>query len=287
MIEPIEVIIEGDKVTISSVEMTSQGAMSTGLNAYQRYNANIACYITNGAFIDGGQRNSDGLNPIVGIKGEKTIIGFKYFNFGAKAVKKSDKIKLKLNCKLINPTHLTVLVALPENANSVEKRIEIASVKLMPSSTGNDFRDIEIPISDLNKNEQLKKIAGLEGKLAVFISLSGEKKELFQLKELEFVKCNNLTPNPLQIINIETPKNGSVTTTSSKSRYKESVKVSVVPDEGFKFASIQVIDKMNKAVDIQANSIAPYAAESYNFFMPNSEVSIQAEFYQVIDGNLK
>jgi arabinoxylan arabinofuranohydrolase len=97
MIEPIEVRIEGDKVIIPAVQMTSQGVLSSGLNAYQRYNANIACYITNGAYIDGKQRNSDGLNPIVNIKGATTTLGFKYFNFGKQAVKNSDDLSLKLN----------------------------------------------------------------------------------------------------------------------------------------------------------------------------------------------
>jgi arabinoxylan arabinofuranohydrolase len=285
MIEPIEVRIEGDKVIIPAVQMTSQGVLSSGLNAYQRYNANIACYITNGAYIDGKQRNSDGLNPIVNIKGATTTLGFKYFNFGKQAVKNSDDLSLKLNCKVINPTLVTILVALPEEANDTEKRIEIASIDLTPSTTGNGFQDHQIPILDINSNERLKKAGGLQGKLAVFLSISGEEKELFQLKELEFVKHNRPTPNPLSQINIEMPKNGSVTTTSSKSRYKQSVKVSVIPNQGYKVASIRVTDTKNKSVSVQSNSKAPYALESYNFFMPQSAVSIQVEFDK--DGSKK
>ena len=278
MIEPIEVKINGDKIIIPTVEMTSQGVLSSGLNAYQRYNANSACYITNGAYIDGKQRNSDGLNPIVNIKGKTTIIGFKYFNFGKQAVHNSDKLVLKLNCKLIDPAQIRVLVALPEFANSVDKRVEIANVNLTPETIDTDFKDIQILISDLNSNEKLKKIGGLQGKLAVFLSISGAEKELFQLKELEFVQHYNPTPNPLFQINIGKTKNGAITTTSSKSRQKQSVKVNAMPDNGYKISSVRVIDAKSQPVPVKANAKAPYAPESFNFFMPQSKVNVQVKF---------
>ncbi len=278
MIEPIEVKISGNKVIIPSVEMTSQGVVSSGLDAYKRYNANIACYITNGAYIDGKQRNADGLNPIVNIKGSTTTIGFKYFNFGKQAVHNHDKLQLKLNGKLINPTQIRVLVALPKFANIEDKRVEIACISLIPETAINDFKDIQIFISDINSNEKLKKIGGLKGKLALFLSISGEKKELFQLKELEFAKHNNATPNPLSKINIETTKNGSVTTTSSKSKYNQSVKVSAFPDDGYKVSAVRIIDSKSQTVSVEANEKAPYAPKSFNFFMPKTAVTVQVKF---------
>ena len=287
MIEPVEVKISGDEIIIPSVEMTSQGVLSSGLDAYKRYNANIACYITNGAYIDGKQRNSDGLNPIVNIKGPTTTIGFKYFNFGKQTILNNDKLQLKLNGKLINPTQIKVLVALPEFANIEDKRVEIGSINLTPEITGNDFKDIQISISGDNRNEKLQKIGGLKGNLAVFLSISGEDSELFQIKELEFVKNNNSTPNPLSHINIETPKNGSVTTTSSKSSYNQSVKISAIPNDGYKVATVRVIDAKFKRVNIQANTKSPYAPESFNFFMPQSSVTIQVKFEKDNSKNLK
>lgn len=278
MIEPIDLIFEEGIVRIPNVEMTSQGILSSGLNAYQRYNANRACYITNGAFIDGHQRNTDGLNPIVGITGENTQIGFKYFDFGHQAVSASDALQLKLNSKVIKVAKLIVSVALPSEANDEAKRIELVSIELKPDTSNNNFQDMIIPFTTIESNEALEFIGGLKGKLAVFLSFKGAPQEVFQLKELEFVKGNKPTPNPLYILNIDATENGAVYTTASKSRAGQSVRITVIPDEGYILKTLQVKDRTNQMIELQKNPRAPYAAESYNFFMPNSEVEIKASF---------
>ncbi len=278
MIEPIDLKIKDGKVLIPNVEMTSQGIFSNGINAYQRYNANRACYITNGAFIDGNQRNSDGLNPIVGITGENTQVGFKFFDFGTSAVTNADALKLKLNARVMHATKMIVSVGLPNEANDEQKRVALASVDLLPDTEDLSFQEIEVPLTTIEANAPLNVIGGLKGKLAVFLSFEGDPQEVFQLKELEFVKGNKPTPNPLFTIDNGASANGEVLSTASKSRAWQSVKLTVIPNEGYQLKSIQVRDGDNQIIVVEENAKAPYAAESYNFFMPNSDVKVEAVF---------
>ncbi|MEL6924780.1 MAG: hypothetical protein AAFO94_12105, partial [Bacteroidota bacterium] len=121
MIEPIEVSVEGEKVIIPQVDMTSQGLQVDGLDAFARYNVNTACYKSNGAYLDGTVRDPAGLNPMVNIGSPSTTIGFKYFNFGDRPLSDSDAAELKLNCKIFNPTRITLLVAQPETASDKDQ----------------------------------------------------------------------------------------------------------------------------------------------------------------------
>ena len=67
MMEPIEVSVDpaaGGKVEIKQAEMTSQGADSDGLDAYQHYDAGIACYLTEGAYITTDYSQTSGSSVI-------------------------------------------------------------------------------------------------------------------------------------------------------------------------------------------------------------------------------
>lgn len=187
MIEPIEVQIEGDKVIIPQVEMTSQGIYTNGLDAYKRYNAGTICYITRGSHVYASKRVPDGLNPVI-IAGQQPVIGWKYFNFGTRKVTDSDKLTLRLNAKILSPVKAHIQVALPGNADDATQRITIADVELKPERSGGKYREITIFVKNLNNNASLNAIGGLKDKLAVFITFDSDDGELCHLKEIEFSK---------------------------------------------------------------------------------------------------
>ena len=85
VVEPIEVKLEGDKVVIPEVEMTSMGFELNGLNPYKHYSAGFACYYSNGMYIRPDRnKDRDDWNPLVNIK-NGCAAGYKYFNFDNKA----------------------------------------------------------------------------------------------------------------------------------------------------------------------------------------------------------
>lgn len=274
MIEPITIKIDGDKVTIPQVEMTSEGVNVKGLNAYQRYNTNIACYLTNKAFIDGTVREPAGLNPIVGIKGAEATIGFKYFNFGDNSIKVKDDVKLKLNLKILKELRITVSIIPFGQKDDAQNRILIGEKQIGSDAISSDFKEIVIPLNKLAQNQKLNKIGGLKGKNAVFISFSGTEDNLCEVVEVEFAKKNNLTPNPLQDIKLEGIGETKLVAVPSRARVGESVKITV---DGELKKSIKVKDKTGKEIVVFENAKAPYALKSFNFFMPNSGVSVQAQ----------
>lgn len=187
MIEPIEVKIEGDKVIIPQVEMTSQGIQTNGLDAFKRYYAGTICYITRGSFVKGSERSPDGLNPVV-ITGKQPIIGWKYFNFGKEKLTNSDKLELSLNAKVLTLIKGSIQVSSPEDTEDVTKRITIANFEMKPELSQGGYKEITVPIKGLNDNESLNGIGGLKDKLAVFILFDSEDGELCHLKEIEFSK---------------------------------------------------------------------------------------------------
>lgn len=284
MVEPINVVIDGDKVCISPVEMTSQGVETNGLDAFRRYNAGIFSYRTNNATINGMARNQDGLNPVVGIDKPGTVIGYKYLNFGKRKIKNADKLKLRLNIMMLRNTSISVQVALPKEANDPSKRISIQTFNLQDYIPADGkYHEIAIPINNIDKNSQLKAIGGMRGKLAFFLTFNNEGGELCQLKEFEFSKGNTPTPNPLNEVRIDLAniKNGSVTVRPTMGRIGESIKLSVVPDKGYKLKSINVVDITGKAITAVQNGAAPYAPISFNFRMPAGAVSVSAEFEKI------
>ena len=281
MVEPINVIIKGDKVSISLVEMTSQGVETDGLNAFRRYNAGIVCYRTNNATINGMARNQDGLNPVIGINKPGTVIGYKYLNFGKQKIKDADNLKLKLNIMMLRNTSISIQVALPKEANDLSKRISIRTFDLQEYiHADGEYHEIAIPIKNIDKNSQLKAIGGLKGRLAFFLTFNNEGGELCRLKEFEFSKGDMPTPNPLNEVSIDSTdmKNGIVTARPIKGRIGESIKLSAIPDKGYKLKSIYVVDKKGKAVTAIQNGAAPYAPTSFHFSMPAGAVSVSAEF---------
>lgn len=278
MIEPIDVKIENEKVIIPQVEMTSQGVNINGLDAFKRYNANVACFLTNNAFIDSSVRNKAGLNPIKGLDGSITTIGFKYFNFGDKELQVKDDIALKLNCKILQPVHINVFVALPKDANNKDNWVSIANHTISNNFNSKKFKDYSIPLDILEKNNELKHIGGLKDKLAVFVEFSGSEKNLCELIELEFSKGNHTTPNPLYDINIKDVSKGKVTILPAKARNGESVKLSIEPADGFIIEEIIVTNSKGEEVEVNKNRKAPYANISYNFFMPNSPVNVEVKY---------
>lgn len=185
MMEPIEVHIHGDKVIIPTVEMTSQGIQTEGLNAFQIHNAYRVCY-SNGPYIDGAKRDAKGENPIVNIK-DGSVIGFKYFNFGEKAINSS--IKLNLNIECLDKTEIGLEIASPEDADNADRRITLKAFplhKYIPAD--GKYHKVEIPIKRLMANENLNTIGGLKGKMAVFLTFKGKGQDLCRLKEIGFIK---------------------------------------------------------------------------------------------------
>ncbi len=275
MAEPISLTIEGEKVVIPHVAMTSQGVERNGLDAFRRYNAGIVCWRSDGAQIAGNQRNPDGLNPVTGIGG---VLGYKYFNFGRETLKDSDRLALRLNIRILKDAVLTVQVAQPGETDDRTKRVDIASFELKKEDKGGEFREISIPIGGLEQNVKLKELGGIKELLAVYLSFKGQG-EVCHLREIEFVKGDAPTPNPLKEIRIDaSTKDGSVTAIPAKARAGEGVKVSVVPADGFMLRKMKAVDEKGRKVRLNENGAAPFAPKSFNFEMPERVVTLSAEF---------
>jgi hypothetical protein len=285
MAEPITLTIEGDKVIIPTVEMTSQGVETNGLDAFRRYSANDASYINNGAYIDGKMRNPDGLNPITNISRPNTIVGYQYLNFGQTKVSDADKLHVKLNVTLIRPTTVTVKVAKPEDLENQDNWVTIGNIRLQDHIPSDRYyHEVASPLEKLDANARLNAIGGLKGKLAVFFVFDNpEEGEMCRLKEIEFSKNNAPAPNPLRPVLLKTDsiKHGSVMALPSMSRGNESVKLTVVPEKGYEIATIHVSDEAGNSIPVERNCAAPYALTSFNFRMPESPVSVTADFKPV------
>ena len=278
MIEPIEVKIAGGRVVIPPVEMTSQGVETNGLDAFRRYNAGIACYRTNNAFIDGKARNPDGLNPVVGIDKPNTVIGYKFLNFGDKPVTEADQLQLWLNIQRLQNTAVSVQVALPKEANDPAKRVEITSFNLQDyvAADGSYHEMIVLPIPGLAGNARLTALGGLKGQLAFFLVFNNDGGELCRLKEFEFAKGDGPTPNPLREICLPDAANGlRVTARPAKARPGESVKLSIELPAGQELKSVRVTDDKGNAIKLNPNGAAPYAPKSFNFEMPAAAVAVK------------
>jgi len=189
MCEPIEVKFSGDKIIIPTVEMTSQGVETNGLNAFQRYWAGILCWRTGHAFVDGKERQPDGLNPVVGIDATNTLLGFKYLDFGPKAVSDQDQLKLRLNLLGLRKATLSVFVRQPDHSGGETRRIEIAHFNLDESASNDgSYHDLLLPIAGLDHNAALQANGGLKGKWELILGIAGEGGELCRFKEFAFEK---------------------------------------------------------------------------------------------------
>jgi len=274
MMEPINLIVSGDKVSIAEVDVTSQGVETNGLDAFRRYNANIVCYQSKDAFIEGRQRQPDGLNPVVRINAPETILGFKYFNFGPTALQDANQLVLKLNAKLLKDAAVSILVG---RVGKADERVPITTATVSAVPGKKSFTELLIPVEGLDGNAALQQIGGLKGQLAVYLSFSGAQGELCQIKELEFAKDGEPTPNPLREIRIESVQGVQVTALPSKGRGGESIKLTLVPDMGRDVNSLRVIDAQGREIEVHQNAIVPHGPISYHFKMPTCEVDVRAE----------
>ena len=281
MVEPIDLRIDGGKVVIPQVEMTSQGAETNGLPAFRRYNAGVACYLAGKAFVDGKQRCQDGLNPIVGLGVTNTEIGYKYLNFGETPVTDADHLQLRMNLRRVGTGTLSVQVSEPADANTPAKRVEIATLLIDTNIPADGaFHEVVVPVSLISTNQPLQAIGGLHGKRALFLNVPRSGSEVCQLKEIEFAKGETPTPNSLRDVKIPSFGGGSVVARPCRARVGESVKLSVLPTPWCVFVSdsLQVKDAKGNNVTLHENGAAPYAPKSYSFEMPDSEVTLSASF---------
>lgn len=276
MMEPIEIITQGEKLVIPEVEMTSQGVLKGGLDPFKCYNINIACYRTGNAYIDTSLRHPSGLNPMVGIDAPASCIGFKYFDFGRKAIKDKDDLMLKLYCKVHHTCSVLVYVATPHQAYNTENHILIAESDFSGSLDARP-NHIIIPVKNIKSNKALKMMGGLKGKLAVFIEFKGQHKGMCDLYTLEFSKHDSPTPNPLHQVNFRVKGKGKLQTIPEKARVGESVKLSIAREFG-EFKLSKIYDEDGKEIQHNKNGLAPDAPITYNFFMPNSDVTIEGSF---------
>lgn len=286
MAEPIQLRIEGDKVIIPPVEMTSQGIEPNGLDAFRRYNVNNLAYATNNARINGPQRNQDGLNLLIGIDTPGTKVGYKYFNFGESAVKDANQLKLKLNVQMLGQTSISVQVARPADVDDPKKHIALSTFDLGKYATADGkYHDITVALDSLRQNAALNAIGGLKGKLAFFLQFNGApdnkaKGEYCRLKEVELAKGDTATPNPLREVRFKGDQNphGVVVARPTMGRGGESIKLSVFLQAGYRLKSIVVRDEKGQQVPVEANGAAPYAPQSFNFSMPPRAINVEAEF---------
>lgn len=278
MMEPIELRVEGDKVIIPQIEITTQGVLTQGLDAFRRYPAYNICYLTKDVYIDCTERSPDGLNSVVVKKGNSTI-GWKYFNFGAAKVTDADKLKLKLNIKRLANSTITVQVALPTEANNVSKRVDIETFNLQDLAPDDGaYHEIVVCFKKLNDNAALNAMGGLKGKLAFFLTFKNEDKEVCRLKEYELVKGSTRTANPLRTVRVSpSVRNCKITAIPTRGRAGESVKLSVVPDEGYQLKDIEVKDAQGRVVEAVRNATVPYAPINFNFKMPESAVIVSVQ----------
>ena len=177
MIEPIDLRIEGDKVVIPEVEMTSQGVWKDGLPYQQRYYAGIVCHIEGKAYVDGKRRVKDGYNPVV-VDSTGAVLGYKYFNFGSA---KLQDLSLALNAQSSDKFSVKIEI-MPKGGT---KRILIAEQEMVPTGKGKDlFVDYKISVKRVDKIIELEKLGGITGSMAVFLTVkpAGSKVEIRELE---------------------------------------------------------------------------------------------------------
>ena len=152
-IEPIDLRIEGGRVVIPQVEMTSQGALRDGLPTNVRYWAGTICSLKqDDVYVDGKMRCPDGLNDVV-ITGQQPYVGWKYF-----AMTGSER-QIVVNVKAGKKAQGRVMVAKPGEADDSSRWQEVGKFTLKPSKT---YADQKISIRPVS------------GKQAVFLVFDGE-----------------------------------------------------------------------------------------------------------------
>lgn len=174
MAEPISLHIEGEgadrKVVIQQAEMTSQGFWREGLDAYQRLEAGIACYLTGGAYITTGYLENPDYNPIVNLT-NNCVAGYKYLNFGCENIK-NEKTQLKLEMKA-KGTAGTIKICLDSPKEGAGLQIGSLSV---PAEAG-EYETVLIDTANVRGRHAL-----------YFVCQSEESGEICEINHFQFVK---------------------------------------------------------------------------------------------------
>lgn len=181
MMEPLEVSVDpapGGKVDIKQSEMTSQGADSDGLDAYQHYDAGIACYLTEGAYITTDYSQTSGYNPVAGLK-DGCVVGYKYMDFG-NGVGEDEFLKLALDMKTKGTDgRLDIFIDDPNNGTRKTDGTgtKIGSINISGNSA-KDFRVEETMVENVT------------GKHALFFVFTSDSKdgEICEINGFEFKK---------------------------------------------------------------------------------------------------
>jgi hypothetical protein len=259
-IEPIQLSVDHGKVVIPSVEMTSQGVQTAGLDAYRRYWAGTICVLNqNQTHVDGASRQSDGMNPVL-IGGHNPYVGWKYFNFADGAA----DLRLKMNVKSSVPVNGEVKIAEPGDADNPGKWISVAKFQIQP---GGDYSDQSFDIP-----------AEVKGCKAVYLTFEGEGQPLCSLREIEFCKGNAPTANPLLAVNLKQVKHGMMTAIPAKAREGQCVKIEVKSSEGYRPVGIVATDAAGRRQNIQRNCITKYGPVSYRVMMPHGGLTVSASY---------
>lgn len=181
MLEPLEVSVEqtpGGKVEIKQSEMTSQGADTDGLDAYQHYDAGIACYLTEGAYITTDYSQTSGYNPVAGLK-DGCVAGYKYMDFGNGAGE-DEFLKLALDVKTKGTDgRLDIFIDDPNNGTR------------KTDGTGTKIGSVEIKGGSAKEfHVEETTVANVTGKHALFFVFSSDKKdgEICEINGFEFKK---------------------------------------------------------------------------------------------------
>jgi hypothetical protein len=277
MMEPIDLRIEGDRVIIPQVEMTSQGASSAGLDPFRRYNASIA--VREQTLILAWPRRSDGLYPLTRIENTRHV-AFKYFDFGDAELNDSDDLRLRLNLQLLQSATMGICVALPDEADNPREWIPITYEQLDDYAPADGaYHDIEIMLRSIQGNGYLRRTGGLKGKLALVLRFAGGDGELCRIREIEFARGDSPTPNPLMAVELSSDnEHGRVEPLPDMARFGESVKLTALADDGYAVASMSVLDANGDAISVIPNGRVPFGPVSYHFSMPRSAVTITARF---------
>lgn len=276
MMQPIELSIEGDKVIIPTVEMTSQASSNNGLNPFWRYNIGVCCYRKGNCFISGAPRVPDGLQPLVDVfNGD--MVGIKYFNFGRKSVSDRDAVELRFNLLLQQEASLSVFCSATDESHL----IEIGNFDLSNyTSIDGMYHEVILPLQKLDNNVGLQNNGGLRGVQAIYFQFNSHHKgSLCNIKEIEFGRKGRPTPNSL--LDIRTNEEligGKVKAVPSRARAGECVKLVVSPELGMSVQSVAVKDVKKHNVKCCQNAIVPHGSISYYFQMPGNEVIVDVKF---------
>ncbi|MEN6322041.1 MAG: family 43 glycosylhydrolase [Proteiniphilum sp.] len=269
IMEPIDVnvtpgpIVNGGKIDMKLVPLTTSGVVINGIDAFHQYRADAMCYKEGISSASGQKRAPDGLNPVTRLQ-TNSVIGYMYMNFGNKLLTDADHIQFRLHIKTTAAGHLDVYISDPSVNSTAYSANKIGGVDF---GVNNDFYDLNVPIKPGSC------AMPLNGKRGLFIKFTGGAAEL---KEIAFVKGKRAIPNPKRNITIAPFKNGTVQAIPSKARVGESVKLVQKPDAGYAYVDGTLA--VSRGVALRRNGDG-----TYEFKMPNKDIAVSgAAFSKVV-----